>query len=451
MKRARCYSGSSPRLLGGIFSVLICLAFLIGGHACLGADEDHGVSAAYSRSQDTLWKARGTVPKEPGRAAPDDELVIEVLNYDLWLENQDVTARKSALVLFLDHKELPGLHLRKYAPPTWVIDSRTAKTNKIDYFGVNLEQTDANRAVWKKLARSPDFKLERPTEVSIGFPGGDPMHTWVYPTADTGKEHGKPFHLAILSRSQVYLGLFVIVGAFFLFLRLACHTDLLRDPNLPLRADGSRPFSLARTQMAFWFFLVFGSFFFLWLVSGDTDTLNSSTIALIGISAGTAVSSAFIDSSKRRILDENVVLQKNADEGAEELIKALKADLRKNQELLIDNRAAWEVLELEDKVALEANETEKASLYERKRLLEHQIEFFESPSWKTVMYDLLAENGVISFHRFQMCVWTVVLGIIFISDVYSKAAMPDFSATLLGLMGVSAGTFVGFKLPTQAK
>ena len=63
------------------------------------------------------------------------------------------------------------------------------------------------------------------------------------------------------------------------------------------------------------------------------------------------------------------------------------------------------------------------------------------------MYDLLAENNLISFHRFQIFVWTLILGIIFVVNVYNELAMPEFSATLLGLLGVSAGTYIGFKLP----
>ncbi len=33
------------------------------------------------------------------------------------------------------------------------------------------------------------------------------------------------------------------------------------------------------------------------------------------------------------------------------------------------------------------------------------------------------------------------------NEVYNELAMPEFSATLLGLLGISAGTYVGFKLP----
>jgi hypothetical protein len=44
-----------------------------------------------------------------------------------------------------------------------------------------------------------------------------------------------------------------------------------------------------------------------------------------------------------------------------------------------------------------------------------------------------------------MAVWSVVLGLIFIWNVYLVLAMPQFSETLLALMGISAGTYVGGK------
>ena len=59
---------------------------------------------------------------------------------------------------------------------------------------------------------------------------------------------------------------------------------------------------------------------------------------------------------------------------------------------------------------------------------------------------LLASQGV-SLYRFQLFVWTLVLGIIFASSVYNTLEMPQFSPTLLGLMGISSGTYLGFKIP----
>jgi hypothetical protein len=61
--------------------------------------------------------------------------------------------------------------------------------------------------------------------------------------------------------------------------------------------------------------------------------------------------------------------------------------------------------------------------------------------------DLLQDGDGVSLYRFQMFVWTLVLGIIFVASVYEKLAMPSFSPSLLGLMGISSGTFLGAKFP----
>jgi hypothetical protein len=63
--------------------------------------------------------------------------------------------------------------------------------------------------------------------------------------------------------------------------------------------------------------------------------------------------------------------------------------------------------------------------------------------------DILSDGSGYSFHRFQIFAWTIVLGIIFMSSVYNNLTMPEFSSTLLGLMGLSAGTYIGFKFPEQ--
>lgn len=63
--------------------------------------------------------------------------------------------------------------------------------------------------------------------------------------------------------------------------------------------------------------------------------------------------------------------------------------------------------------------------------------------------DILSDGKGISIHRFQMFAWTVILGGIFCASVYRQLSMPDFSATLLGLMGISSGTYLGFKFPEK--
>jgi hypothetical protein len=63
------------------------------------------------------------------------------------------------------------------------------------------------------------------------------------------------------------------------------------------------------------------------------------------------------------------------------------------------------------------------------------------------LQDILSDASGVSFHRFQMAVWTLVLGIVFVTNVYRELAMPVFSETLLGLLGISAGTYLGMKIP----
>jgi hypothetical protein len=63
--------------------------------------------------------------------------------------------------------------------------------------------------------------------------------------------------------------------------------------------------------------------------------------------------------------------------------------------------------------------------------------------------DVMSDATGVSLHRFQMFVWTLVLGVIFCGSVYKNLGMPEFSATLLGLMGISSGTYLGFKVPEK--
>jgi hypothetical protein len=61
--------------------------------------------------------------------------------------------------------------------------------------------------------------------------------------------------------------------------------------------------------------------------------------------------------------------------------------------------------------------------------------------------DILSDANGVSFHRFQMAAWTLVLSVIFIKEVYENLAMPTFNTTLMGLLGLSAGTYLGLKIP----
>jgi hypothetical protein len=66
---------------------------------------------------------------------------------------------------------------------------------------------------------------------------------------------------------------------------------------------------------------------------------------------------------------------------------------------------------------------------------------------KNFLMDILTDGGSIALHRFQMFVWTLVLFFVFWGAVWNRLALPEFDSTLLGLLGISAGTYLGFKFP----
>jgi len=41
------------------------------------------------------------------------------------------------------------------------------------------------------------------------------------------------------------------------------------------------------------------------------------------------------------------------------------------------------------------------------------------------------------------------LGLVFIYSVWADLTMPSFSATLLTMQGITAGTYLGFKIPEK--
>ena len=96
---------------------------------------------------------------------------------------------------------------------------------------------------------------------------------------------------------------------------------------------------------------------------------------------------------------------------------------------------------------------EQTKLVEKKRMVQERIDAeiakLSGPVSRGFLNDLVTGNEGISFHRFQIVVWTVVLGFVFVTEVYQRLAMPEFSATLLTLMGITSGTYLGFKFPEQ--
>lgn len=230
---------------------------------------------------------------------------------------------------------------------------------------------------------------------------------------------------------------FLIVAG---LLVLAWRSDILKEFG-PVPAGSTRPYSLAITQMAFWFVLVFGGFMYLSLVLGSVDVISNSALALIGVSATTGVFAVAVGGGKRT--EEASKRQKLLDER-----QRLEKD---NAELLAKSAPP------EADPAMFASTNPKYA--ENARLQQNIDSDLRSttvdPSIKAAsgtnafFRDLVYSDGSPSLPRFQMIAWTLAIGLNYIYSVFSTLQMPEYSIAVLGLLGVSSGTYVGFKFPSK--
>lgn len=62
-----------------------------------------------------------------------------------------------------------------------------------------------------------------------------------------------------------------------------------------------------------------------------------------------------------------------------------------------------------------------------------------------LLKDLLSDESGISIHRFQIFAWTIIMLVVFCRQVIYFFEMPEFNTSLLVLMGISSGTYIGYK------
>jgi hypothetical protein len=251
--------------------------------------------------------------------------------------------------------------------------------------------------------------------------------------------------MTVISPVYGLIALLIITVTLILLLWLVTHTNIIREPGPPPTPGKRRPYNLGRAQMAFWFFLIYASYVTIWLVTGALDTITTSLLALMGISAGTALGEAMIDNSK-----DTAKTNQTQDLAAEK--QALEQSISETQTQLdaANQSASTALTDQSNRDALNRQLTDSRT---RLGQIEQQLRTLSSQQPSLVssgfLRDILSDSSGYSFHRFQIFAWTIVLGIIFISSVYNSLSMPEFSPTLLGLMGLSAGTYIGFKFPEQ--
>lgn len=337
-------------------------------------------------------------------------LVVRVAGLDRLLAAGEGEEKKGVadLRLFLDGVEMTDLEPEAVQrlevdgddPETLRQVAATAAVSDVRF---QLDRDADNRAAWRTLLGP--FKLKA-REVSVGVGIEDEEEI-------AGSSDAALF-LEAIQKGWLWFYLVLLLAIFLLFFAFRWRGRRLTDSLRDAQATGSpKPYSLARCQMAWWFFLVIAAYVFLWLVLGDLDTITGSILTLMGIGSGTALGAAMIDGSKK----------------AEE------------------SQAAAEVV-------VAAKATAGGSAADQVRLADAQVRLANAQGavkkdTRGFLSDVLSDGNGYSFHRFQIAVWTIILGIIFVVSVLHELAMPQFSETLLALMGISSGTYLGFKFPER--
>jgi len=306
-------------------------------------------------------------------------------------------AAKKPLQLYLNGMPLNDV------PPVYL--NTNGKPSRVRFA---LFRTENAKLTWSALLGRPRAQ-NRIVEASVGLTG----------CAEGCADITDGFKMPLAVIRPVLMGSYLALLAvgLWLVIRLARTTPILRN-----HGPGS-PWSLDRIQMAWWTLLVVSAFVFIWLISGDYGSLSNSVLALIGISAGTGLIGSVMDHGKQEQVQQRKALE---DEEA-----GLEAG---NAQPAADAATA------------------AAAAAAPRRPAEIEAQLAKLPKLKqnkSLWIDILSDENGVSFHRLQVMIWTLVLSVIFVVSVYQRLDMPDFDNQLLALMGISNGTYLGFKLPEK--
>lgn len=301
-----------------------------------------------------------------GDIEPDALVRVKVSGLQEWANSERQSAWR--LVPHVDGRPLKGIY------PSGV-------SLREGWLQFHLRVTQDNESGWVDLLSPPTF--HRFVAFSVGPEQGDAFASRYQAGSDR-------FARVIVIRPGWAATAAVLVVACTLgFVYLAKHTRLLYEPAPPA-GDASRlRLSLAKVQFALWFFAIFIAFLVIWLTTGRIDSLNSSVVAILGISSGTALGESFLRNPS----------------GTADACRT---------ERPVDQSGP------------------------PPRLWDH-------------LKDLACDAHGASIYRFQVLAWTAVLLVTFASQVYFDLRMPVFGSELLYLLGLSSGTYIAQGVPGTRK
>lgn len=331
-----------------------------------------------------------------------------------------------------------------------VFEDRAKNEDRYDDFIFRPDMADPDlRNIFLKLARGAGFN--QTVTLTLGFP--DKAEKRVILPSLLGPSAQNASQRPVVSFVPmwkvwwivVYLGATVAVMAF-----LACKTSLIRALDSRRRPDGRYQLSLTHTQLALWFIVVLSSYFYLWVVTGEMEkTFSDTGLYLVGISIVAAFGSHAIQgiiAPDRDIALYNQALSTRVGKDKETILQAIRSSLETVMPEWEAAHAAAAGADPKSELAMKATR-----LYETCEDLRRQERYMLAGLPYRWLTDLLSENGEITIHRFQMLAWTFGLAFIFFARVFTDLTMPTFPTQILALMGISAGTYLGFRIPETQK
>lgn len=295
----------------------------------------------------------------------------------------------AALVLFLEGKALPGSRARVGNSE---LDKEGITTTLLTFDVTRDLSTETARQNWKEVLVAAQ---NRPRlAVSAGVETGAPARTRA------------EVELQVIDMKRLYLWVLLAAVIVVVFFWITAKSGCLRDGE-PLQEnmkDADRAYSLARVQMAAWTVIILLSFLYVWCLTREFNgSITTTALVLMGVSAGTYAGAVGVDSQKQKSK------QQEADE-------------------------------------VESERPEGTRARARLKTLQQQSEVCKTEGF---FRDLLTSAEGPSLHRLQFIAWTIVLMVVFVVGVKETLTMPQFDETLLGLMGISSGAYVGLKLPER--
>jgi hypothetical protein len=391
-----------------------------------------GSRALASTVPDPKSSCASSENNSPADAGPDELKVVPITNPILNTSPQVVSMGKQVTVCVMglykwtyEQKNQPStLRLSIGGHVLETIAPSTVGPPEQEYLNYIIRIDSASSPDWKEwaaileAARDPQNGQKRQL-ISVAVMGTKQLsHSSFYADVQPYPEHS--FLLFLLF--PVLLAALVI---------LAKYTDLLRfvigvypdPPNRP-------PFSLGLVQMAFWFYLVVAAYVYICTTTTQVSIPIGSALGLLGISSTTGLAAVFVDKQKNDPTERNNLLAEQA------TVKPRVDELTAKQ--------TTAPLSQDEQSELSTKKSRLSAITARLAELAPAVT-------QGFLTDILSDGDAVSFHRFQIAIWTIVLGAVFVWSVYRNLSMPEFDASLLTLMGISSGTYVGFKFPEKSK